>query len=191
MRGKVSFNMAITILVSAVIAAVISFPLASLLEKPVYDLKMQQLDLSPGTIGSEAGEDIPVARSIDDMGKMETFTLEVSALNSTIPLDGTYYYRVWLDSGEKVAVLLNKEAIQELDDGNRLRLPIGRWVKWEHSAKERSDYKTDYKAFYTDFSYYVDMEGDFGRVPSISETSSKLLGLFMALFGFPILGLIR
>lgn len=118
--------MAITILVSAVIAAVISFPLASLLEKPVYDLKMQQLDLSPGTIGSEAGEDIPVARSIDDMGKMETFTLEVSALNSTIPLDGTYYYRVWLDSGEKVAVLVNLDAVQEFEDESKVRLPIGR-----------------------------------------------------------------
>lgn len=191
MRGKVSFNMAITILVSAVIAAVISFPLASLLEKPVYDLKMKQLDLSPGTIGSEAGEGIPVARSIDDMGKMETFTLEVSALNSTIPLDGTYYYRVWLDSGEKVAVLVNLDAVQEFEDESKVRLPIGRWVKWEHTAKEKSDYENYYEGSFTDFSYYVDMAGDFGRVPSQRAISSQLFSLFMLIFEFLIACLIR
>lgn len=191
MRGKVSLNMALTILAASVIAAAISFPLASLLEKPVYDFKVQQLDLSPGSIGSEAGDDIPVARSIDDMGEMGIFTLEVSVLNSTIPLDGTYYYRVRLDSGETVAVRVNQAAVQEFEEEHKVRLPIGQWVKWEHTSKEKSDYENYYQGSFTDFSYYVDMAGDFIRVPNQSVLSSQLFSTFMLIFEILVAWIIR
>lgn len=191
MRGKVSLNMTVCILVSSVLAFILALPIAFVLKSPLYEWKMSRLDLSQGSIGSEATSEIPVAKSIDDMTKMEQFTIEVSVLNSTIPLDGTYYWRVKLPSGETVAALIHQDAVQEFEDEYVVRLPIGRWVPWKHTSGEREDYEAYYDRSFTDFSYYVDMEGDFAKVTTESDTFGQVFGISMLLFYALILWVIR
>lgn len=191
MRGKVSLNMAICIFVSWVFAVILALPIAWCLQKPIYEWKMNSLDLSEGSIGSEAGGDIPVANSIEDMAKMEKFTIEVYALNSTIPLDGTYYWRINLPSGEVVAALVNQDAVQEFEEESYVRLPIGRWVPWKHTAKERTDYEAYYDRSFTDFSYYVDMQGDFSKVTTVTDTFGQIFIISALIFYCIILWVIR
>ena len=191
MRGKVSLNMAVSIFVAIIPAAIIAFLLSISLESVVYQAQMGMVDLSEGSIGSQAGEDIPVAQSIADMVKMDEFTVEVSVLNSTLPLDGTYYYKVFMPSGEIVAALVNQDAVQEFEDEYKVRLPIGKWVEWKHSAKEKKEYESYYQGSLTDFSHYIDMQGDFGNVPSTNRASSQIFSIALLFFFALFLWIIR
>ncbi len=131
----------------------------------------KNVTLEEGEAGTEAGPDVPVAKSVADMEQMETFTLitKGAVVNyDDFRVGDELYHYITLPSGEKVFAHINKKAIQETDELGIYRLPTGVWKEWE--APEEA---LIYKNHVTD--HYIDMYGDF--VPVLSEdTYTRTLG---------------
>lgn len=200
MKVQVSQNM----ILSITLAILLAFPAAlqggRLLGPVLYEYQMSKVETGPGSVGSAALEDTPVATSIADMKKMERFTLLVNSKYMTYSISSRrwgedVYWTVDLPSGETVAVLMNKDAVTPLFESETIYepdtlLPIGRWVKWSHTGEERKQYSY-FHNLYTDFSHYVDMRGDLGNMPRLSEVQISVTMPLFYFFIFFFLWLIR
>lgn len=192
--GKVSLNMALTILGASLLSALIAFLLSFLLTGPVFRIMMASVDLGPGSIGSPADDSTPVVQSLDEMRDTERFTLLVSEYfqSDTVLLDDTCYTRITLPSGERIAARINQKSTEHLESLRQVRLPVGTLKKWDRHGKQKADYELFcYDGYYTDPDYYMDMAGDFVHVPTEAHASSRVFTVVYLLSVFSIIFLFR
>ena len=197
MRVRVSFSM----LVSSILGFVIAVPfslLAGFLASPIlYEYQMGRVDIGPGSVGTEALPDTPIAASIADMEQMGRFTIEVrrdfmsASSHRALKWNDQTYSTIDLPSGERIAALINFKALTDMayTDSRPLApdtlLPIGQWVEWKHPGSDEKSYKNYYDGLYTDFSHYVDMSGDPGNLPTKSGAFGQvMIVVFLILYIF-------
>lgn len=147
----------------------------------VYRSYDSTLDLSPGSVGSRAWEDLPVALSISDLEKYEKCTIQV--MDYVVEergglLDGVTFHALPLASGEIVAACINLNEVYFIDDPASINrqlavLPVGQWKPFSE-LEEEQEYFWQWNTLSSQ-EYYVDMMGDFGRVSSAAA--------FGAMFG--------
>lgn len=183
MRVKVSFGTWVSMTAAGILAGVLALAAGFLLQQPVYSFMLSRTETGPGSVGTEALADTPAAASIADMERLDTFTM-VAPERSVTPGYGEsfkwedgVFFTLDLPSGEKVAALINQDAVQLISPGEvegygEVQLPVGRWVEWDHSAEDERTYS--YYEFYTDFTHYVDMSGDPGRMPTVSNAFGRV-----------------
>lgn len=139
----------------------------------IYKVYQKDVTLEENAVGNEAGADIPVAASIQDMENLDTFTLLIKGVvinNDTVRSGDEIYHRVTLPSGEKVIAHINKKAIQETDEPGLYRMPAGTWKQWEPPAEIMV-----FEDYLAATDYYVDMYGDY--VPVLTESAyTRALG---------------
>lgn len=139
---------------------------------------------APGTV---AGEDLPVAESIEDMKKYGTFTLVLGG--NVLKYDkfrsgDNIYHRITLPSGEKVVAHINQKALQKIDEAGTFRLPAGVWREWEAPEEVLI-----YEKFLAATDHYVDMYGDY--MPVLKESDySRALGRMASAWLFIIVVLL-
>ncbi len=131
----------------------------------LYKGYQKDATLEKDAAGSEAGENIPVAESIEEMESLGTFTFITSGTvlkYDTFRVGEDIYHRIELPSGEKVFAHINKKALLETDEVGVYRLPVGQWREWEAPEEARI-----YEANKYVMDHYVDMYGDY--VPVLTE----------------------
>lgn len=192
MYGRVSFNMMVTILTASLISAIISALLAIPLGGPFYHYMMSRIDISAGSPGSRAEETIPLVQTLEEARRSDLFTVVMPKhfLNDYTILDDTYYVRVHLPSGETIPARINRKNVEELDYD--VRLPVGTLKEWKKTGKLKSDYElVCYEGYYTDPDHYIDMLGDFDRIPTEVYASGRLFRYLFLFFQLGISILIR
>ena len=138
----------------------------------IYKAYQKDVTLEENAVGNEAGADIPVAASIQDMENLDTFTLLIKGVvinNDTVRSGDEIYHRVTLPSGEKVIAHINKKAIQETDEPGLYRMPAGIWKQWEPPAEIMV-----FEDYLAATDYYVDMYGDYAPVLTESAYTRAL-----------------
>ncbi|HIU32368.1 MAG TPA: DUF1266 domain-containing protein [Candidatus Caccousia avistercoris] len=194
-RNKYGFKhkFASTTILALLITAFLVIVIAPLAAPALYPLYLSSLDIGPGSVGSAAGQDVPVARSLAEMREYGRFTLRPD-MEAFTPWEETYgyviiddvpYYAIDLPSGEKVAAKVYQEHVTEGADGRQV-LPVGTLRRVESQALRGNGVHMQL----TTTQYYVDMEGDFAAMRS-EEDFSWALGKRFIIFYFPILLLIR
>lgn len=131
----------------------------------LYKGYQKDATLEKDAAGSEAGANIPVAESIEEMESLGTFTFITSGTvlkYDTFRVGEDIYHRIELPSGEKVFAHINKKALLETDEVGVYRLPVGQWREWEAPEEARI-----YEANKYVMDHYVDMYGDY--VPVLTE----------------------
>ncbi len=164
------YQMFLLIPVIMLLALCVEFVLGPVL----YRFYVKNTTLEEGAAGHEAGADVPVAESIEDMERLGTFTLITSGTvlkYDTVRAGESIYYRLKLPSGEKVIAHINKKALKETDEVGIYRLPTGVWREWE-APKE----VMVYEKFLAVTDHYVDMYGDYVPVQSESGYTRTLGG---------------
>ena len=132
----------------------------------LYKVYQKDVTLEEGQSGSEAGEEIPVAESVEDMEKFGRFTFITSGTvlkYDTFRIGEDIYHRIKLPSGEKVFAHINQKALSETGEAGVYRLPVGEWREWEAPEEARIYEQNKYV-----MDHYVDMYGDY--VPVLTET---------------------
>lgn len=148
--------------------AAVTVAVMFLLAGPCWRLYVWALDLGPGGWGGMALEDTPIARSIDEMERLERFALLDYGTAGEYPNhehffveDDTYWVFI-LDSGERVAGRFTQtlENVQrEKKDGIYQELyPVGAWQAWKLTQAQRAGVERDAPQLSTT-EYFVDMEG--------------------------------
>ena len=138
----------------------------------IYKAYQKDVTLEENAVGNEAGADIPVAASIQDMENLDTFTLLIKGVvinNDTVRSGDEIYHRVTLPSGEKVIAHINKKAIQETDEPGLYRMPAGIWKQWEPPAEIMV-----FEDYLAATDHYVDMYGDYAPVLTESAYTRAL-----------------
>lgn len=138
----------------------------------IYKVYQKDVNLEENAVGNEAGADIPVAASIQDMENLDTFTLLIKGVvinNDTVRSGDEIYHRVTLPSGEKVIAHINKKAIQETDEPGLYRMPAGIWKQWEPPAEIMV-----FEDYLAATDHYVDMYGDYAPVLTESAYTRAL-----------------
>lgn len=138
----------------------------------IYKAYQKDVTLEENAVGNEAGADIPVAASIQDMENLDTFTLLIKGVvinNDTVRSGDEIYHRVTLPSGEKVIAHINKKAIQDTDEPGLYRMPAGTWKQWEPPAEIMV-----FEDYLAATDYYVDMYGDYAPVLTESAYTRAL-----------------
>lgn len=148
----------------------------SFLLRPLYPLYLRQFDIGTGSIGSEALDSTPRASSIEDLRRLETFTVAMDKRDFSpyrgIALDNAAFVALYLEDGSCVAARIRYDAIQyQPFPGNEHTklavMPIGRWEPWVRTEKQEELLANQvHKGIFETTNYYVDMVGDFGRVRS-------------------------
>ena len=155
------YQMFLLIPIIWILALLAEFVLGPLL----YGVYEKDATLQEGMAGSEAGGEIPVAESIEDMERFGTFTMIVSGTvlkYDTFRIGEEIYHRIELPSGEKVFAHINKKAMLETNKVGVYRLPAGEWREWE-TPEEAAIYEQNHYVM----DHYVDMYGDY--VPVLTE----------------------
>lgn len=145
---------------------------AFLLGPLFYRFYQKNATLEAGAPGTAAGEEVPVAESIEDMKELGTFTLNLGGnvlKYDTVRSEDALYHRVTLPSGEKIIAHINKRALQKIDEAGVYRLPVGVWREWE-APKEVLVFENHLAV--TD--HYADMYGDYLPVLTRSDFSMAL-----------------
>ncbi len=155
------YQMFLLIPVIIVLALVVEFVGGPLF----YKIYRKDVVLEENAAGSEAGGEIPVAESVEEMERFGTFTFITSGTvlkYDTFRIGEDIYHRIELPSGEKIFAHINKKALLETDKTGIYRLPVGEWREWEAPEEamifESNQYVMD---------HYVDMYGDY--VPVLTE----------------------
>ncbi len=169
--------------------------------------------LPAGSVGAAADDSVPVAQSIDDLERLERFTINTvgSVLNydDFTAEDGTVYHYLTLPSGETIYARINRKALTQLEEAGHYRLPVGCWREWpgeppglvtemanriangENAAYYAEKFGEDYPRRAA--SRYVDMYGDYRPVLSeadyIDNLNHGLVGILTILtfLGYSIL----
>ena len=118
------YQMFLLIPIIWILALLVEFVLGPVL----YGVYEKDAILQEGMAGSEAGGEIPVAESIEDMERFGTFTMIVSGTvlkYDTFRIGEEIYHRIELPSGEKVFAHINKKAMLETNKVGVYRLPAG------------------------------------------------------------------
>ncbi len=139
-----------------------------LFTQPLNNVRIMFIDISDGSVGSKADDSVMVAKSIADMEKTEKFTVELRKMPLKRTIGGKTYYDIRFSNGEHVAALLNLDSVQRLEADKTVRLPVGKWVKWESFSKNSNAYSEQMS--YTDSTHYIDMVGDFKSIPTAKTT---------------------
>lgn len=166
----------------------------------IYHAEVAKLDLSPGSIGSEADGRVPVVDSLEEMEKGTPFVLKNEEFgdwsrNSGQMIGEQYYNKITLKDGTIIAARIRYEAQQTeyiKEDGilqadkehEIVTYPVGMMRPWpdgDQEAAAKADWIT-YK------DGYLDMEGDFGAdLPELKKLKEKYaMGMMAAAF---VLGL--
>lgn len=139
----------------------------------LYKVYQKDATLEEGEAGTEAGREIPIAESIEDMENFDTFTMILSGTvlkYDTVRSGENIYHRLQLPSGEKVIAHINRKALQETGEIGIYRAPVGVWREWE-APEEIMVYQKNLAV--TD--HYIDMYGDY--VPVLEEAAyTRTLG---------------
>lgn len=163
------YQMFLLIPAMMVIILVLEFAISPILYR-YYKKNATQKEGEPGNV---AGEEIRVAGSIEDMERMDVFTLLEKGVvinHDTVRSGDQIYHRITLASGEKVIAHINKKAIQKTGEAGMYRLPVGVWKAWEAPGEIMV-----FEKFLAVTDHYVDMYGDY--VPVLSEADySRALG---------------
>ena len=148
------------------------------LDSTAYPNYLARFALGPGSVGSTAEEDTPLARSI---------TLEIQHFDQVDQVGGRNYYE--LESGEIVIGRVNWDAKQEIyredgdcSDGLWYRLPVSRWIPLEADVYRSS--------FLTRGDYYADMRGDLDAVLSEGDFKGRHPLVVKGGSIFPLSGLV-
>lgn len=163
----------------------------------LYHKEADQIDVSPGSIGSRADGSVPVVTTLEEMEGGEPFVLRNEEFgdwtNSTGERIGeTYYNKITLEDGTILAARIHFEAQTEelvreegefITDYDHMIVtyPIGVMRPWPEEEQELAKAAgwITYKAG------YLDMEGDFGvELPDLGKMkkdwSLKMLGAGLA-----------
>lgn len=137
-----------------------------------YRVYQKNVTLKAGALGSPAGEEIPLADSIEDMENLDVFTLIVSGnvlKYDTFRSGDSVYHRITLPSGEKIIAHINRNALVKTEEAGGYRLPVGEWKEWDPPAEalvfEKHLAVTD---------HYADMYGDYTPVLTESDYGMAL-----------------
>lgn len=162
------YHLFLLIPVIMVVALLLEFGLGPLF----YKIYQKSAALEEGEVGNEAGKEIPVAESIEDMEGFGTFTLitDGAVINyDTVRVGEQIYHRIQLPSGEKVIAHINRKAIMNTDEAGVYRMPIGVWKEWEPPEEILV-----YEKFLAATDHYVDMYGDYMLVLAEANYSRAL-----------------
>ncbi len=158
-----------------------------------YENYGQEHQVAEGEIGGIAGDDVFRAQSVDDLLTHDVFTIVSDGVyywnNGGGQYDSHYLYNIELPSGERVAVTINRDGVQNIGDyeaGSNV-LPVGKIVFEDLTQSKTFLEQIQYGGHNlsrTDF--YVDMLGEGGTVDK--ETYAGLykapvqIAVFLAVF---------
>lgn len=151
----------------------------------LWNAYLEVFELGPGSVGTEARSDTPVADSILDMGSLERFTI-IGTQKETprVKVDGRHYTIVTLDSGERVLLRLRdgSDYPHPSDSGNLL-YPIGAWVPLEVNDQTRMALAGQVPPL-ASTTYYIDMEGNTGSALSPQGFAAAYISLCLVIAVF-------
>ncbi len=165
-RNKYGFSTGIwhAALVSLLLTMVLTRLLQSFLAPAAYQQYLEEHTLPAGSVGTAAGADVPAAQSLDDLDRLDRFTIETvgSVLNYDhfTAEDGTVYHYLMLPSGELVYARVNLQAVTGLEEKGRYRLPVGCWREWPGETPELVAGIADAVANGEDAGYYTEQFGE-------------------------------
>ncbi|MCI8422204.1 MAG: DUF1266 domain-containing protein [Lawsonibacter sp.] len=179
---------------SLYIRIVITFLLAmvlqeKLLEGPAWTTYYNSMDLGPGSIGSPAQADTPVAHSIAEMEQLDRFRVERvqndwNDHEGGSYLSSGYYWLLTLDSGEQIAMQYNLDGDEYDPMRNYWGSPIGVWRPWELTDQDRAILAREAPDLATT-EYYADMQGNHEDAMDKEEFVEAYK--YSVLFGFVVL----
>lgn len=166
-------NVALTLLLGILVGYLASTYVAGPIVEKVYGNIRESHAQDPG---SKATEDTPIAKSIDDVLKYESFAIQVDDYDHPFfdgdyyvedALTTTHYYNIRLESGERIAVKCDYNSANKMPDGTLL-MRVGSVVEEDltQNAKLMEDIEEEYPLDRTDF--YVNSTTDFSKTSKYS-----------------------
>lgn len=155
----------------------ISFLLSSIPTKIVqeiyikkYDSYVKQHEVEENDIGGIASEDILRAQNIEDLLNNEKFTVVtkgIKYMNEGAGYHNNYYmYALTLPSGERIAALINMEAVQKtgesIYDGDSI-MPVGKIVYDDLNQDTYFLEQIEHSKKLSRYDFYIDMLGRGGK----------------------------
>ncbi|MCI9434292.1 MAG: hypothetical protein HFI86_03305 [Bacilli bacterium] len=155
----------------------ISFLLSSIPTKIVqeiyikkYDSYIKQHEVEENDIGGIASEDILRAQNIEDLLNNEKFTVVtkgIKYMNEGAGYHNNYYmYALTLPSGERIAALINMEAVQKtgesIYDGDSI-MPVGKIVYDDLNQDTYFLEQIEHSKKLSRYDFYIDMLGRGGK----------------------------
>ena len=155
----------------------ISFLLSSIPTKIVqeiyikkYDSYVKQHEVEENDIGGIASEDILRAQNIEDLLNNEKFTVVtkgIKYMNEGARYHNNYYmYALTLPSGERIAALINMEAVQKtgesIYDGDSI-MPVGKIVYDDLNQDTYFLEQIEHSKKLSRYDFYIDMLGRGGK----------------------------
>lgn len=196
MRGRyLSFD-AWLCLALAVLLALGTGKLASLISQNAYQEVKEEHLAEENEVGGKASEEIFRAQSVEDLLSHETFTVISPGIEYRNRgggyLGGKYLQALTLPSGELVAAHINADAIQELGDDFMTSdkiLPVGRLV-WQDLTKDTSFIgQIEHAEPLSRTDFYIDMAGGTVTVAKgdVRETVKTVTQVITVIVAFPLL----
>lgn len=167
---------------------VFGFVGSSVIGPGIYQSRMSQLDLAPGSVGSRGDESVPVVSTLEEMEQGGKFVLRNEEFgdwtkNSGNLIEDTYYNKIPLKDGTVIAARINLEAEDtEIVTGEPLQLnfdheivtyPVGILRPWPSEEALREAKAADWITYKKG---YLDMEGDFGKeLPDLEKIKENAM----------------
>lgn len=154
-----------------------------------YDSYVEERTVSEGDVGGPATDDTPRAESVDDLLNNDTFTIvseRSKYLNDGGGYYGSYYmHTVTLPSGERIAAVINGDAVKRTGDsiyGSDAILPVGKIVYEDLSDSENFLNQIEYRDKLSRHDLYIDMLGNGGKMDEETYKSTSLMWIQIAVF---------
>lgn len=168
--------------------------IAEMVLEKTYEDYAEEHTVADGDIGGKAGDGVFRAQSVADILSHDTFTIVSHGIqywNRGAGYYGNYYmYAVTLPSGERVAVAINMEAVQQAGDyyTSDHTLPVGRVVYEDLTSNEYFIGQIEYAEPLSRTDFYVDMlgKGDKVRQETYMENYSGVVQLATIVVCFPL-----
>lgn len=148
---------------------------SSVIAPGIYQSRMSQLDLAPGSVGSRGEGNVQIVSTLEEMEQGEKFVLKNEEFgdwtkNSGNLIGDIYYNKIPLEDGTVIAARINPEAEDtEIVTGEPFQIdfdheivtyPVGILRPWPN---ERDQAEAEAADWITYKKGYLDMEGDFGK----------------------------
>lgn len=166
-----------------VLVALLCYVAAFVLTPPAWEQYKRIKEVEPGSVGSVAQADTPVAHSIQEMQQLDRFVVHMSKPREEPNIEfftcqGKAYAILILDSGERVAAKVYVGAAHYIPQEARWHMPIGRCIPWDLTEEEQKDVLGQEVSLST-LDFYVDMEGN-QRTALLSQDEFVRLFQFIA-----------
>ncbi len=151
----------------------------------MLDKRYMNQKIEAGEIGGKPNQSTPIANSISDMKKSDTFyilTEDGGFRNYSLYYKNKNFYGLKLPSGEVVLVRMN---ISNLETGKYSKTPVGKIVSYDVPQRLQDALAEERHMELTDTSFYVDMLGKRYSIPNHNDIEfySNMLSLLAFLIG--------